>query len=594
MLETKEQKQILLGTVALLVILSIITLTSEPKFRYREAPLPAKRDQSVIDAQKYLAYLQTLKPDLQASRLLFEQILSEEDIKKTVEEELQVNQTIVEPVVNSSRLTISTVSNREAVVNYLATLTGSALNFNTQSEGLDAALFSRTAEAASLRDLQTRLGQVLNEFYALPSPVDAVDLQKAVIKAFSAYQALTAAAISFVEREEGASPWPELYRQYVNINDQFKIVNTEINKLAEKYNIAQTPITPVYAFAPLDGDVTQIVNKKSIPGLEKVYRENSVSPTEFSLPRFRLIRPAYAFLGIGDVTITVGDIPRIIKEAVEEGLTTSFAEFMGTMLSKLIAKIESNYLIANFLYYTDALITGQYADDYLQKYIPDVVDRQIIKRFIPQFSCSDRASDLAPVFQAKAREYLGFDLGSLRASDPDYYQKLARVGDFLSFPQGWEAYYEGLAQTAKTEAEKAAERELLSPGLKSPRDTIKSTIAISVNNIVSASRASLSALMALGIGTAKNFISGFVAQLTQTLMNKFVFRGVVEQGGTLGVLKEQRTCLVPAQLNPVLPLDLVAYQTPPPAPTQEDLLKAECAKYPRGCTVLPAPVEENP
>ena len=170
------------------------------------------------------------------------------------------------------------------------------------------------------------------------------------------------------------------------------------------------------------------------------------------------------------------------------------------------------------------------------------------------------------------------------------------MGDYLSSPFGWEQFYEGQAQIAKSEAEKAAERELTSPGLKTPRDTVNSAIAISVNNIIGASRASLNALMNLGISNSKSFISGFVSQLTQTLINKFVFRGAVPQNGALGVFKEQKTCLAAAQLAPVLPIDASVYQQPPLPPTQEDLLEQECAKYPRGCTVLPNdPVSlENP
>ena len=555
MLETKEQKQTLLGAGVLVLILAIITLTSRPDFLFKE-PLPKDNaNQNVLDAQRYLQYLESLKVDRQASLALFQKILTEEDIKKEVEGELEVNQTIIEPMIDASKLAKSAQSGRQAVLDYLAKLTGSSLNFNTVSAEYNQALFSQ--DSGGLDVLKSQQQKILGEIVKLQAPAEAGKLQGSAAKAFAAYGQLIDASLAYAKGITD-KPWPELYKNYVSINEQFKIAAQEVDRMAEKYQIADLHIQPIYAF--------------------------SDDP-----PDFQIIKQAHAFLGIGDVTITIGDIPRIIKEAIEEGLTTSFAMFMGEMLNKLIAKIESNYLIANFLYYTDALIAGQYTEDYLQKYIPNLVDRAIIKRFIPQFNCADRASDLAPVFQAKAKEYLGFDIGSLKHSDPDYYQKLARVGDFLSYPQGWEAYYEGIAEEAKSEAEKAAERELTSPGLKTPRDTVNSAIAVSVNNIVSASRASLGAVMALGIGTAKNFISGFVSQLTQNLVNKFVFRGVVSEGSTLGVLKEQRTCLATAQLQPVLPISATLYQSPPSPPTPEQLLQEECAKYPRGCTVLPNP-----
>lgn len=561
-METKEQKQIFAGAAALIIILAVITLTSKPDFQYREKSASRNPNQSVIDARKYLEYLQSLKIDSQASKALFQQILTEQDIKKEVENELQVNQLIAAPEIDASKLAGSSKQGAQAAVDYLAKLTGSALNFNTNAKEGSQALFSQNLD--KLDDLKNQQNKILGEIFQLEAPKEAAKLQESMAKAFTAYGSLIEAALAHAKGEVN-SPWAKLYYEYAVINEQFKIAGAEVGKLSQKYKIADLPIYPVYAFDDSS--------------------------------RFQIIKQADAFLGIGDVSITVGDIPRIIKEAVEEGLTASFANFMGLMLNKLIAKIESNYLIANFLYYTDALVAGQYTDDYLQKYITGQVDRQIIKRFIPQFSCGSGASDLAPIFQAKAKEYLGFDASSLRPSDPDYYEKLARIGDPLSFAVGWEKYYEGIAQTAKTEAEKAAERELTSPGLKTPRDTVNSAIAISVNNIVSASRASLNAIMNLGIGTARSFVSGLVSQLTQNLVNKFVFRGVVASGGSLGVLKEQKTCLAVAQLQPVLAIDATQYQPPPPAPTQEELLEQECAKYPRGCTVLPndnLSPDENP
>lgn len=554
MLETKEQKQTLLGAGVLVLILAAITLASNPNFRYKEPPASQNLNSGAVDAQKYLQYVQNLKIDSEASQAVFEKILTQADIKKEVENELQVNQTIIKPQIDASKFTKSAESGRNAVMDYLAKLTGSGLNFNTNSKQASQALFSQ--DINSLYDLKNQQDKILREVLQLAAPGEAAKLQESTAKAFTAYGNLIEAALAYA-KGEADKPWARLYHEYAVINEQFNIVNAEVGRLSAKYNIADLPIQPVYAF-------------------------------EDNASKFHFIKRADAFLGIGDVTITVGDIPSIIKGAIEEGLTTSFANFMGAMLNKLIAKIESNYMIANFLYYTDALVAGQYTDDYLQKYVQDTVDRQIIKRFIPQFTCGQQTSDLAPIFQAKAREFLGFDVGSLRPSDPDYYQKLARIGDPLSFSVGWEKYYEGIAAEAETEAEKAAERELISPGLKTPRDTVNSAIAVSVNNIVSASRASLNALMNLGIGTAKNFISGFVSQLTQNLVNKFVFRGAVAAGqGSLGVLKEQKTCLAAAQLQPVLPLDVTTYQSPPPAPTQEELLEQECAKYPRGCTVLP-------
>jgi len=222
------------------------------------------------------------------------------------------------------------------------------------------------------------------------------------------------------------------------------------------------------------------------------------------------------------------------------------------------------------LYYSDALINGQYVNDYLNKYVNDNLDKAIIKKFIPQFSCGKQDQNLKAVFEAKAREHLGFDPNNVSPNDPNYYQKMASVGDFLASPNGWQIYYQDLAAQTQSEAEKAVEKELTSSGLKTPRNTIGSSISGSINSIISSEQASFTALLQLGISNADSIISNVVAKLTETLVNQFVFQGVTGNNGNIAVLKEQPTCLDAYQLNPVLPLPSTQYDQPsaPPSPAQ--------------------------
>jgi hypothetical protein len=463
----KQQTQILLGSGVLVLILAIVILSSKTDFLFKGQPTTTGSSFNKAEEQAYLKYLASLEIDQQASAGLFKELITEADIQKEVEAELAVNQQIIKPAVESEFLASEIGSSKESVTNYIANLLGSVLNYNTHVGDLDQDLFGKSQDLNKIFDQHTKL---YSELYSLPAPTEARVLRDTLIVAHSAYKTLLSEAIEY-KAEGNSSPWPSLYANYTIINDELKKVDQEVEALTSKYQIANTPITPVYAF----GDNNN----------------------------FRLIKRAHALFGIGDVSITIGDIPRIIKEAVEEGLTASFAQFMGVMLNKLIEKIESNYRIANFLYYTDALIAGQYTDDYLEKYIVNQVDRQIIKRFIPQFTCGISQHDLGPIFLSKAQDYLGFNADDLDPRDPDYYNKLAKFGDFMASPYGWEQYYEGVAKEAQSEAEKAAERELTSPGIKTPRDTVNSAIAISVNNIISASRASLNAIMKLGITSAK-------------------------------------------------------------------------------------------
>jgi hypothetical protein len=142
---------------------------------------------------------------------------------------------------------------------------------------------------------------------------------------------------------------------------------------------------------------------------------------------------------------------------------------------------------------------------------------------------------------------LGFDPASVSVNDPDYFVKMARVGDFLSSPTGWEVYYRDVAMQTQSQAEKAAEQELVSQGFKSSRDQFdKGNIATAGTTALSALRTAFQSYLNLGTSNSRSMVSKLVSGLVQTFFNKFVFKGAV--------LKEQRVCLSAAQISPVLPV----------------------------------------
>src|SRR3990167_9434358 len=107
----------------------------------------------------------------------------------------------------------------------------------------------------------------------------------------------------------------------------------------------------------------------------------------FALSPIVEVKKAEALFGVGDISITAGDIPRLIFSAIGKGLIQAFSEFAADYIQSLVDKIEQNYKIANFLYYTDALVSGQYVNDYLDKYTDDAFDSKMIRVFIPQLKC---------------------------------------------------------------------------------------------------------------------------------------------------------------------------------------------------------------
>lgn len=548
MLETKEQKQILFTCIALVVILVLVSLCSRGGFRFVDTEDYTKPDQNVLNSQEYLAYVNSIQTNEKASQELFTEVLTAEDIRKEVDANLETSQKITVPEVKRSDIAVINTSGKEAMTKYLLDSVGPMVAFNAKTLDLNKSLF----ESGSISDaVSSELDPLMKKLKDVQVPEEAVSLHTALISSLISYNNLL--EVSKSGDAASGDVWPEVYQDYAAINASAQVYKTQFEKLESKYKLADL------------GEMHFAMNDDGT--------SYSVIPT------------AHAILGFGDITVTVGDIPRIIMDAVKEGLVASFSKFMAVMMEKMITKIEQNYMIANFLYYADALVTGQYTDDYLAKYVNDSIDRQIIKKFIPQFACGQQPQNLQPFFKAKSQDYLGFDPSNVSPQDPDYYSKMSRVGNFLASPQGWQQHYEELAVKAQVESQKAIDRELTSSGLKTPRDTMKSAISSSISNIVSAQRAAFNSIMQLGIDNAESFISQFVATVTESLVNKFVFRGALaNNSGSIGVLKEQTTCLAAAQFQLVIPAAGTNYQSPPPAPAAQDLIDQACAQFPRGCT----------
>jgi hypothetical protein len=546
MLETKEQKQYFFSAVVLVLILSIVSACSRPNFRLANQGRQANQN-SIEQSKKYLEYLRSIPVDKEASKQLFQTILTEEDVKKEVEQVLGASQKAQMPQISDSDLVIVKDKGEAAVTDYLSKTVSAAMDFNTRTADLSQAIF--TEDKSPVVSLRGQYENFYEKLAKTPVPQEMLGMHKSLLSGFYAYGELLNTAQNYNPSDlEATSTWTQVYQSYLVANQSTLNYTDELLRVTDKYKIASIPVT------------THLAEGQEAPA-------KSV-----------LVKEANAFLGL-TWSLTIGDIPRLIMDAVKEGLRTAFLQFMGLMLNKLIQKIEQSYLVANFLYYSDALLSGQYVNDFLNKYVNDPLDQNVVKKFIPQFTCGQQPQDLKPVFQAKAQEYLGFLPDELDPKDPDYYLKMSKVGDFLASPTGWKIYYEDVASQTKSEAEKAAEKELTSTGLKTPRDAVKSSIGTSISNIVSAQRASFTAMLQMGLNNADSIISSFVSQLTQTLVNRFVFRGVTSNNGSLVVLKEQPTCVSAALTDPILPLTDTDYNTPAAPPTPEDMVAIQCSQY---------------
>lgn len=487
-----EQKQIFAGSIVLVVILGLVSFFSRPNLQVTDTTnYKVLQARSQKQQQAYAAYLASLGTTPQAQTAIFSQVLPPEQILAQVESALNVAQTITIPAVSDSQIKISSASGKTAMQIYL---TAAAPLFDRLKSATDSSIdevYNPAGDPNKIDSLNANVASTISEYKKISVPREAADFHKQIIAALGAYGDLLRSSKAYTQGS-ASDPWPEMYKNYAIISQTTVAAGDEFKRLNQKYNLLG------------DGGNTS---------------DEAIGSW--------LLPAAHA-------QIATIDIWQKAQQALEEIAATSIARFMLAFMDQLANKLEQAYRISNFLYYSDALVSGQYADDYLNKYVNDPADRAMIKSFIPEVSCGN-VPDYSRAYQAKAGQYLGFDPNSLDPNDPNYYQKLSRVGNFLSSAQGWELYYKGIAAQAQSAAKEAVTNELNSPGQKAGRDP--------VGNIITPVEVSVSALRAifqryLQEGSATR---GFTAtekitsQITQTFLNNFVFQGVV--------LKEQKACI---------------------------------------------------
>lgn len=528
MFYNKEQKAYFIIAMVTMVILIIVTFVRPANFLFEDkTDYSARQKQNEAEQKEYKKYLDSLETSQQASQQLFKELVSEEDVRKTIEAELDINQKIPRPDIPTNTLQTIEQTGQDVLVEYFTKVVGMTLAENEQASGVLPGLFAPGVPADTFDQLSIRQNRLVKDLRGLPVPKEALEYHKAQILAFEHYGNLIRSAQSYA-RNSNAISWPDVYRNYLIINDQISTANNAFAKLNNKYNFSA------------------ILNKN----FAATSADSNLVPT------------AEAVFGIGDTTIVVGNIPEAIWRAVREALARAFARFAIETLDKLVSSIESNFAIASQLYYSEAL--GQvYVNEYLNKHVNNPLDKDIIKRFIPEFFClPQNREELTAIFTGKAKEYLGFDPTTLDPSDPDFYIKLAKSGNYLASPDGQELYYRDLANQAASAASDAATKEVLSPGLKSPRDLVNNQITKTLSSIFNTQAAAISGSISLGTNNVENIVGQMVAGIIENLLNKFVFSGAV--------LQEQAVCLSIPSSKPVIPSTPTDYEYVPPSDNPDD------------------------
>ena len=499
MLETKEQKQIFAGCAVLVIVLGVVSYFSRPNFQFQDkTDYIALKARSDKQQQAYAAFLASIGSTPAAQAALYEEILPPGEVAQEVTAELGADQNITVPDKPQTKISAVNDAGKSAVAKFIAASSPISDKVKNISDTSAGDLFNTGGSAAQIDSLIGDLSGALTAYSKISVPKEAAAFQNHELVALEAYLDLARASKAYMANPS-AAPWPQMYKDYSIIYQSSAAAKNDFSSLNQKYNL--------------------------------------LGEAEPASVRGNLLIPAAKAQGVSVVT----DIWQKAWVGIEEALAASVARFELAFLNSLSVKIEQAYRISNFLYYTDALVSGEYADDYLNKYVSSPFDRNIIKNMLPEVSCGN-TPDNSAVFQAKAAQSLGFDPASLNPNDPNFYQKMARVGDFMSTSQGWQLYYQGQAEAAQAAARQAANNELLSNGNKTARDQ-NGNIAVTSGASLATLQAAIQSQLDLsqsgnaGYPTAANI----AAQITQTFLNSFVFQGAV--------LKEQNACISTPQVQ---------------------------------------------
>ncbi len=514
--ENKKYAYLIIGLA--IVVLLVVTVWQPGQWSFRDSTdYAARNDAAQKELEQYQALLASIQPNYAASQQLLKKIASEELVRAEVENALDVDQKIVIPEISTSQIKVTNRKDNDAMVNYLNSVTSMVKNYNQASAAGKDQLFVENANDIELSKAGQSTQQLVDNFLKMEVPKDAVEFHKAAVVAYQQYEQVFDTAKQYAA-QQNTNPWPSVYNKYAVIDNRLAAGNTELNKISSTY--------------ALDSHTKEIAQG--------------------------FIKTAQAQFAV----TVVGDVQRAITEGIKAGLAKAFANFAIKMLDKLVGQIEKNFAIASQLYYSNDL-GRYYSVEYMKKFVADPMDQDIIQKFLPEYFCiSPDKSKLKEVFVAKARENVGSDL-VINPSDPDFLQKLARLGtDEKNYPVWWEGYYETLAAKTKAEADAAATKEVISPGFKSGRDLISGQVNKTVASIFNVQEAAIAGTINLGTNNTENAIGALVAGVVESMVNKFIFTpitGGASGSGGISVIEEKDVCLQVPQVKPIIPVASTEY-----------------------------------
>ncbi len=514
-MQVANQQKVIIGVSVLAVVaLLSTTLLTRTDFTYRQQQdlQAANKDAQEKSLAEYRAYLADLKIDPVASSQILNQVVDADQVSKDIQRDLGAGKPAVTPVVQETRFKIADTTSEADISDY-ATKAVDKINAYYQSMLTEwPAILTTNPDPVLAQQAVGSAKKLVDGLYDLPVPKPAVGLHHAIVAGAIVHQDM--------------------------------IVNTNNVARGIQPRGAQWRVIPTF-----------LASRAELDNLDKEIQKLTFAYGDIKLGNVATASSSFFKVAEAGVPVTVvADIPRILEQFLRSLLGTLVLNFIKDRITSLVEKLESNFTIANFLYYSDAVINTKYANDYLKKYVPISQDQDMVKKFLPQFNCAKQNSaELKKTLRAKAVEYLGYDPSiPLDTTSPKFWTDLSKTADLQGDESGAQRFYKALAVVTEGQAKDAFNSENLSTtGKKSPLDEqLNKGIAKSVDYISKKIEAALNSVFNIApvnATTGGPGFSAFVVNIVLGIINQLVIKGAT--------IKEQAACVAVPVLNPIIPGD---------------------------------------
>lgn len=511
-MQVANQQKVIIGVSVLAVVaLLSTTLLTRTNFTYRQ-----QQDQQATnkDAQEkslaeYRAYLADLKIDPVASSQILNQVIDRDVVAQDIQNDLGVGKPAFVPTVQTAKFKVTEDISKQAVTDYATQAVGDLTAYYQSADADWNAILTSTPDPVVAAEAASSAKKLVESLYQLPVPKSAVGFHQAVIASAVVHQNIANNANNVARGiQPRGSQW-KVMPLYLASRSEIDAMNSEAQKLQGQYG--------------------------------EIKLGTFVATSSFG------VKVAQAAVPVAIIT----DLARIAEQFLRSLLGNLVLNFIKDRVIAFVTNLETNYTVANFLYYTDALVNTKYANDYLKKYVPVAQDQDMVKKFLPQFNCGQQnAADLKKALRAKAVEYLGFDPNiPLDTTSPKFWTDLSRTADLQGDEPGYQRLYKALAVVAETQAKEASTLEQTSTtGKKSPLDdNLTKGINKSVDFISKKIEAGLNSafnIAPVNATTGGPGFAAFVINTTLSIISQLVVKGAV--------VKEQAACIAVPVLNPII------------------------------------------